>query len=158
MMKRILPAAVGILILTVWVPPSWGMGANVVFKPSSGNPSDRFTIEGTMFHPNEKVIINWRPSSARLAEVQADAQGNLTVEVQVPSDAHPGPNLVILAGDQGSGVAQEFTVGGPAQEPETEEDPENEEGADGLEPWVYGGGGIAVGLILGMVVFRRKTA
>lgn len=158
MVKRILTVAIGILILALWVPPSWGMGANVVFKPGNGEASDKFTIEGSMFHPNEKVVINWRPSSARLAEVQADAQGNLTVEVQVPADAHPGPNMVILAGDQGSGVAQEFTVGGPAQEPKTEEDTETEEGDAGLEPWIYGAGGLALGLVLGMVVFRRKTA
>lgn len=111
-----------------------------------------------MFHPNEKVFINWRSSSARLAEVQADAAGNLTVTVQVPSDAHPGPNLVIIAGDQGSGVGQEFTVGGPAQGPDPEREANDEDEDNDVQPWILGAGGIAVGLMLGGLLFRRKSA
>lgn len=153
-MRRKFVAVVSMCVLGMWATQAWAMGANVVFKPSSGNPSDMLTIEGSMFHPNEKVVINWRFSSTRLAEVQADGQGNFKVSVQIPADAHTGPNMVIIAGDQGSGVAQEFSVGGPGQEPDAQADTPAK---DGLQPWIFGGGGLVLGLVLGLVVFRRKT-
>lgn len=122
------------------------MGPNVVFTPDKGSVGTSFQIKGTMFHPNEKVFINWDHPGTSLGQATADADGALILNAGVPEGAADGSHRITLAGDQGSVAVHIFTLGDAGSRPvvkaDADRDDEDESNQDRL---IYAGAGVLIG-------------
>ena len=72
-----------------------GLAAN----PSSNSPGQSISAAGTGFQANESVKLYWNNTSGTaLASTSADANGNISQAVTIPTSANPGSNTLIGVG------------------------------------------------------------
>lgn len=95
--------------------PETGAEAQVQLTPSSGVAGTTVTVTGTNFPANKKVNIGPGVRGAEpvsIKTVTTDAQGDFSTRVTIPSNAQADQTWVILAANQGGGVAvvKEFDV------------------------------------------------
>lgn len=79
--------------------PGDGPGAAVSIEPRSGPPGTEVTVRARNLRPNDWVTVGVGPRASEwsaLREVQADAQGALSAEVEVPDWAEPEQMLIFV--------------------------------------------------------------
>ena len=82
-------------------------------------PGGSITFKGGGFAPNSVVTITLHSTPVELGTTNADAQGNFSVQVVIPSDTEPGAHTLEAAGVDPNGnpltVSQAITVASNAE-------------------------------------------
>src|SRR3989440_3595604 len=87
---------------------SFSVGNGLAASPSTIPPGTSTTVVGSGFQPGESVRVYWGSTSgAVLATTTADAHGNISQAVIIPTNAAHGPSNLVAVG-QSSG--QSFTT------------------------------------------------
>ena len=144
-------------------------------EPSRGAPGEAFRVHGEGFAtdcydtgqpgkppPQRNVPIDFRQGERtwRLATVDADREGTLDAELEVPVDAEAGGATVVVRTDDGLPVEAPFRVlGGPeaAQGPPGAGPPEGEEPVASGVAAACAGGGAPVDLVAEGTVERVRV-
>lgn len=85
----------------------------VTLEADAVDPGDTLTVAGSGFTPEGDVTLSWNPT----VEDTADANGELTAELEIPEDTEPGEKTLTVV-DESSGEEDTaiFTVNDPADQ------------------------------------------
>ncbi|MCO7272261.1 choice-of-anchor G family protein [Cellulosimicrobium cellulans] len=100
----------------------------VTVDPTTANPGDEVTVDGTGYTPDATVTVEIRDESgavvATVEDVPTDADGNFTSPITVPADTTPGDYTVVGIDDTTSTEAETpLTVEAAALTPAVTVDP-----------------------------------